>query len=472
MIVADARPHALAAGAQHPHAAPAPSVPALQFTPATKQGEHLRAALFGPSGAGKTYSALAIASGLIAPGQRLALIDTEHGSASKYADRFAFDTLRLQPASIDHYRAAIDAAATAGYPVLIIDSLTHAWQELLEEIDRLTLSSRHKGNKWSAWSEGTPKQKALIGAMLSYPGHLLATMRSKTEWALEPGASKSKPVRIGLAPEQGKGVEYEFDLLLELNQAHAAECIKDRTGQFQDRTIDRPGAAFGAELAAWLAADAPSPAHPSQPRPTDPRGVQCPNPRRADAPTSVPSGAPQSVRHPEAPDFPAPAEQPAPAEATERLSAAQQRRLQEQIRTHAIDPQRVRAWCQRAFGCADPDQLSATQAERLMARLTQVAAEAGSRCADEATDPRHEASPDQSQTPGPPSDSDQHADSQADQYVLPAVDPACDQSSHPPRGSAGEAPLLEASPDQDHRNSLAARPRPGPSRLPGAEHAA
>ncbi|MBK1733641.1 AAA family ATPase, partial [Thiococcus pfennigii] len=248
------------------------NVHAFAFRAATKAAAKLRAALFGPSGSGKTYSALAIASGL---GQRVAVIDTEHGSASKYADRFAFDVLDLADARIENYTAAIAAAGAAGYDVLICDSLSHPWQELLDEVDRITLSSRHKGNKWSAWSEGTPKQRALVEAILSYPGHVIATMRSKTEWAVEQGSgAKSKPVRVGLAPEQGKGIEYEFDLLLEINQAHAAECIKDRTGRFQDRVIDRPGAEFGRELAAWLA-DGEAP----PPRPT--QGAQCPGSRAA-----------------------------------------------------------------------------------------------------------------------------------------------------------------------------------------------
>lgn len=227
---------------------------AFRFTPATKAAAKLRAALFGPSGSGKTFSALRIASGL---GGAIAVIDTERGSASKYADRFRFDVLELTGKTIPEYEAAIDAAAQAGYPVLIIDSLSHAWQELLQEIDRLA-SAKYKGNTWSAWSEGTPKQRGLVDAILNYPGHLLATMRSKTEWVQETTTNgKARPVRIGLSPEQGKGIEYEFDLLLELSPDHIASVIKDRSGRFQDVLLDKPGEQFGAELATWLS-DAPA----------------------------------------------------------------------------------------------------------------------------------------------------------------------------------------------------------------------
>jgi len=220
------------------------------FKKATKSPAKLRAALFGPSGAGKTFTALRIAAGLGGP---VAVIDTERGSASKYADRFAFDVLDLEHAGIPSYQGAIEAAAQAGYPVLVIDSLSHGWQELLQEVDRLA-NAKYRGNTWSAWSEGTPKQRALVNAILTYPGHVIATMRSKTEWSIESdGKGKQKPVRVGLAPEQGKGIEYEFDLLLEISPDHIGRVIKDRTGKFQDELLEKPGEEFGKALAKWLA---------------------------------------------------------------------------------------------------------------------------------------------------------------------------------------------------------------------------
>jgi hypothetical protein len=222
-----------------------------RFQRATKAKSKLRCAVFGPSGAGKTYSALRIATGL---GQPIALIDTERGSASKYSDRFAFDVLELdKDKTIDAYVEAINDAAAARYPVLVIDSLSHGWQELLTEIDHIA-ATQFKGNTWSAWSKGTPKQRKMIDAILGYPGHVIATIRSKTEWTQEKDerTGKTKPVRVGFAPEQGKGIEYEFDLLLEISVEHVASVIKDRTGKFQDKFIEKPGEDFGRELAAWL----------------------------------------------------------------------------------------------------------------------------------------------------------------------------------------------------------------------------
>lgn len=227
------------------------------FKKATKSQAKLRAAVFGPSGAGKTFTSLRVATGL-ANGGPIALIDTERGSASKYADRFAFDVMELEDQSIQGYVDAIRAAAQAGYGVLVIDSLSHGWQTLLEEVEKLA-KAKYRGNTWSAWSEGTPLQKKLVQAILGFPGHVIATMRSKTEWTtVDDGRGRKTPQRVGLAPEQGKGVEYEFDLLVEISTDHVANVIKDRTGRFQDKLLDKPGEEFGQQLAAWLADGEPT----------------------------------------------------------------------------------------------------------------------------------------------------------------------------------------------------------------------
>ena len=229
----------------------------MSFKKATKAQANLHASVFGPSGAGKTFTSLRVGTGL-AGGRPIAVIDTERGSASKYADRFTFDVLELDDQSIDGYVAAIGEAAKGGYAVLIIDSLSHGWQSLLEEVEKLA-KAKYRGNTWSAWSEGTPHQRRLVQAILNYPGHVIATMRSKTEWTTVDNNGKKTPQRVGLAPEQGKGIEYEFDLLIEISTDHIANVIKDRTGKFQDKLIDKPGEEFGQQLAAWLSDGLPSP---------------------------------------------------------------------------------------------------------------------------------------------------------------------------------------------------------------------
>jgi hypothetical protein len=155
--------------------------------------------------------------------------------------------------TVENYITAMNEAIKAGYKVLVIDSLSHAWRELTDEVDRIAQHSTSK-NTFSPWAKVNPKQKRFIEAILNFPGHIIATMRSNTEWVIYAGENgKTAPQRIGLKPEQGKGIEFEFDLLMELDQNHQATVIKDRTGKYQDAVIDKPGEDFGLALYEWLA---------------------------------------------------------------------------------------------------------------------------------------------------------------------------------------------------------------------------
>ena len=218
-----------------------------KFTKATKKQAKLRLALFGVSGSGKTYSALRIAKGL---GGNIAVIDTENHTACKYSDRFEFDVCECEKASINNLMTLLSDASE--YDVLIIDSLTHAWDELLDEVNRIA-KTKFGGNSWSAWSEGTPKQRAFIKALLDFKGHLIVTMRSETTWEVqENDKGKKVPVRIGTAPKQGKSIEYEFDMLINLSQDHTAHVLKDRTGKYQDECLELLDENLGKELGEWL----------------------------------------------------------------------------------------------------------------------------------------------------------------------------------------------------------------------------
>lgn len=217
------------------------------FKKATKEAAKLRLALFGVSGSGKTYTALRIATGL---GGKIAVIDTERNSACKYSDRFDFDVCNATKPSIENLKMFIEEAKN--YDILIIDSMTHAWLELLQEVEKIA-KTKFGGNTWSAWSEGTPKQMSLINALLDFPGHIIATMRTETNWTTTTNdKGKVVPVRVGEAPKQGKGIEYEFDMLMQISSEHDALVIKDRTGKFQDEVIPMPDENFGKSLGEWL----------------------------------------------------------------------------------------------------------------------------------------------------------------------------------------------------------------------------
>jgi hypothetical protein len=172
-------------GSRANHAsAPRPASPALDFRKAIKRGAKLRLAVCGPSGSGKTYTLLKLATELGGP---VALVDSERGSASKYADIFDFDVLELGSYDPRNLIAIIDIAASKGYQVLCIDSLSHFWIGKDGELDQVDRAARRMQtpNSFAAWKQVTPMHNALIDKIISAPLHVLVGLRSKTEWVLE-----------------------------------------------------------------------------------------------------------------------------------------------------------------------------------------------------------------------------------------------------------------------------------------------
>lgn len=221
---------------------------AISFRKAEKKRQKLRLAMYGVSGSGKTYSALRIATGF---GGRIAVIDSERAASELYSDRFNFDVLALDNFHPDSYSEAMEIAAKEKFDVVVIDSFSHAWYKLCEEVDKIA-KAKYKGNTWSAWSDGNPVQMRLIENILRCPYHLIATMRSSTEWSVEEHNGRKTPVRVGTSPNQGKGIEFEFTMLMELSPSHISTFIKDRTGKFQDKMYEKPDELLGKEMLDWL----------------------------------------------------------------------------------------------------------------------------------------------------------------------------------------------------------------------------
>lgn len=231
----------------------------LAFTPATKKQSRLRLALIGPSGSGKTFTACRIAKGL---GGRVAVIDTERGSASKYADLFEFSTLELDRYDPDTFIQAIETADRAGFEVLVIDSLSHAWNGkggILEQVDSIAARSQSK-NSFSAWREAGPKQNRLVDAILKSRCHVIVTMRVTTEWVVEKDerTGKNAPRKVGLKPVQKEGMEYEFDVVGDLSDSQLV-VSKSRCPALTRAVINEPGEELGRTLAAWLSDGKPAP---------------------------------------------------------------------------------------------------------------------------------------------------------------------------------------------------------------------
>lgn len=248
------------------------------FQKAIKHESKLRLAIAGPSGGGKTYTALAIGTALAGNGEpgaasgRVAVIDTEHGSASKYADIFSFDTLNLRPPfHPDRFIDAIEAAQKGGYDVVIIDSLSHAWNGeggLLEVVDEI--GKRMKtANTFAAWKDATPIQNRLIEAIVGADVHIIATMRSKQEYVLEQvernGRFINQPKKVGMAPIQRDSMEYEFDVYLDMDIDNNAIVQKTRCSLLTNRVFSKPGADVAGILREWLHGESAPPKPQNQP---------------------------------------------------------------------------------------------------------------------------------------------------------------------------------------------------------------
>jgi hypothetical protein len=232
----------------------------FEFKKATKKSAKGRLALIGPSGSGKTFWGLGIASRL---GERIAVIDTEHGSASKYADVFNFDALELDSFSPATYVQAIEAAENAGYDVIVIDSLSHAWMGkdgALDQVDKAAERSL-SGNSFAAWRKVTPMHNDLVDAMVGCRAHLIATMRTRTEYVLQENEKgKKEPKKIGLQPVQRDGLEYEFDVVCDIELEHnnlivgKSRCpaLRSRVFQADHSAPEDAGLQFGLVFGAWL----------------------------------------------------------------------------------------------------------------------------------------------------------------------------------------------------------------------------
>jgi len=220
------------------------------FRKAERKKAKLRLGILGPSGSGKTYSAILITKGL---GGKVALIDTENGSGELYSHLMAYDVATITaPFSPEKYIQFIHGAEQAGYNTLIIDSLTHAWAGdggVLDMHDKATAATR---NSFTAWREVTPQHNALVDAMLQSPLHIIATMRTKTAYEVTQDNGKTKVVKVGLAPIQRDGMEYEFTAVFDLSiDGHIATASKDRTTLFDGKHF-KPSVDTGKELLEWL----------------------------------------------------------------------------------------------------------------------------------------------------------------------------------------------------------------------------
>lgn len=221
---------------------------------AQRRAAKIRLGLASPSGGGKTYSALLIAKGLAGSWDKVAIIDTENGSADLYSHLGDFNVLQLTaPYNPEKYIDAIRECEQAGMEVIIIDSITHEWSGVggCLELQQIATERQRIKNTYTAWKEVTPRHQKFIDAVLQSNCHIITTVRSKTDYLQVEHEGKKSIQKVGMAQVTRDGFEYELTVSLELDVNHYAVTSKDRTCLFEGKPSFIPSEETGKMLKEW-----------------------------------------------------------------------------------------------------------------------------------------------------------------------------------------------------------------------------
>lgn len=221
----------------------------MQLRKATRKKAKIRLGLSAVSGGGKTYSAILIARGLCGDLSKVAIIDTENGSADLYAHLGDYNVLPLTaPFTPERYIEAIRACEKAGMDVVIVDSISHEWDGkggCLEIVEQL-------GGKYQDWAKVTPRHQAFLESILHSPCHVITTVRRKQDYEMtKDNNGKVKVEKGGLKEITREGFEYELTINLEMDTNHNATASKDRTGLFTGKPAFVPSEKTGETIAEW-----------------------------------------------------------------------------------------------------------------------------------------------------------------------------------------------------------------------------
>ena len=218
----------------------------MQLRQSSRTQAKIKLALQGPAGSGKTWSSLLLAYGLTNDWSKIAVIDSENSSADLYAHLGSYNVLSLdEPFTPEKYIEAITICEKAGMEVIIIDSISHCWDYLIE------FHGNMQGNSFANWSKITPRQNDFIQKILSSPCHVICTMRSKQDYVLNEKNGKMIPEKVGLKAVQRDNVDYEFTLVWDIDIKHHAIASKDRTGLFMGRPEFTITPNTGREILNW-----------------------------------------------------------------------------------------------------------------------------------------------------------------------------------------------------------------------------
>jgi hypothetical protein len=235
----------------------------MAFKKATNRRPFLRMLLGGPSGSGKTFTAMKLMASLTdRVGKEFGVIDTEHQSSSLYSGLFPHQASYLDDFENDksvgkkssdliyhptNYVREIRDAKDAGFGGLVIDSLSHAWFAEREIV----------GGNFNKWKEVRPFERELISSMMSpvsSPFHIIATVRSKSEYVDDVDyRGKTVKKKVGTAPIQAAGIEFEFDIFGEMSIDNVLSFNeKCRCPELKGRSFMEPGDEVANIIADWI----------------------------------------------------------------------------------------------------------------------------------------------------------------------------------------------------------------------------
>lgn len=226
----------------------------MTFTEANREKSSIRIGIMGPTFSGKTYSALLMARGLVGEKGRIAVVDCEGGEANLYADVTPFDSMTLEPPyTPEKFIEAIEAAEAAGYNALILDTISHEWAGDGGILDnQLSIENKDPKRRWTCWDDLTPRHNRFLNTIIRSPMHIISTMRMKMKYTVDSVDGRSSPRKVGMGPIQRENLEYEFSILLEMDESHVATIVKDRSkvlGGVGD--VFAPSVEIGNALRVW-----------------------------------------------------------------------------------------------------------------------------------------------------------------------------------------------------------------------------
>ncbi len=252
---------------------------------ATKEQGKLRMAISGPSGSGKTFTSINVLAHMGC--KKILALDTEHGSAAKYANEFPvkFDVIdnRYWQSNFDPRRLiAVLKAVADKYDGIVCDSLTAFWMGpggILSLVDAAAKKAQVRTSKYDsfgAWKEVDPIYAELIQTILSLPCHFVAGLRAKSEYDDVVENGKKKKVKVGMASQMREGFEYEFDVEGMMTMNHEFIVGKTRCRAIDEMIIPKPGANLAKPLMEWLTDGEPTAAPVAKPAPAPVAAVVTP----------------------------------------------------------------------------------------------------------------------------------------------------------------------------------------------------